>query len=137
MEIENQKKKLERDIEMEMGDDYTLDLKKNYDIEGEQKFDVIPEMWNGHNIADFVDPDILKKLEDLEREEEERINSGFYDNDEESEDEETREMRGLAKRIRDRKAIMKVEQRMNNTNKPQLPRNPRKVFNFELIVFIH
>jgi nucleolar GTP-binding protein len=129
MEIENQKKKLERDIEMEMGDDYILDLKKNYDIEGDQKFDVIPEIWNGHNIADFIDPDILKKLEALEREEELRINSGFYDNDDTSEDEETREMRGLAKRIRDRKAIMKAEQRMNQTNKPKLPRNPRKVLN--------
>lgn len=129
MEIESQKKKLERDIEMEMGEDYILDLKKNYDIEGEQKFDVIPEIWNGHNIADFVDPDILQKLEALEREEESRINSGFYDDDDTSEDEETREMRGLAKKIRDRKAIMKAEQRMNQTNKPKLPRNPRKVFN--------
>lgn len=127
MEIDSQKKKLERDIEAELGDDYILDLKKNYDIEGEQKFDLIPEIWNGHNIADFIDPDILKKLEALEKEEEERINSGFYDNDESSEDEETQEMRGLAKQIRERKAIMKVEQRMNQTNKPKLPRNPRKV----------
>jgi nucleolar GTP-binding protein len=126
MEIENQKKKLERDIEMEMGDDYILDLKKNYDIEGDQKFDLIPEIWNGHNIADFIDPDILNKLEALEREEELRINSGFYDDDDTSEDEETRQMRGLAKKIRDRKAIMKAEQRMNQTNKPKLPRNPRK-----------
>jgi nucleolar GTP-binding protein len=129
MELESQKKKLERDIEMEMGDDYILDLKKNYDIEGDQKFDLIPEIWNGHNIADFIDPDILNKLEALEREEELRINSGFYDDDDTSEDEETRQMRGLAKKIRDRKAIMKAEQRMNQTNKPKLPRNPRKVFN--------
>ncbi|CAG2172316.1 unnamed protein product [Oppiella nova] len=126
MEAEKTKKRLERHIEEELGDDYILDLKKNYDIEGDQKFDVIPEIWNGHNIADFIDPDILKKLEALEREEEEKINSGYYDVSDESEDDETKEMRGLAKRIRDRKAIMKVEQRMNNTNKPKLPRNPRK-----------
>ena len=84
----DKKKRTERDLEIELGDDYILNLKKNYDIVGDQKFDTIPEIWNGHNIADFIDPDILKKLEDLEREEEERI---------------------------------------NNTNKPQLPRNPRKV----------
>ncbi|CAG2117705.1 unnamed protein product [Medioppia subpectinata] len=126
METETRKKRLERHIEEELGDDYVLDLKKNYDIEGDQKFDVIPEIWNGHNIADFIDPDILKKLEALERDEEERINAGFYDNSDVSEDEETKEMRGLAKRIRDRKAIMKVEQRMNRTNKPRLPRPPKK-----------
>ena len=50
--------KLEREIEEELGDDYVLDLKKNYDIEGDQKFDNIPEMWEGHNIADYIDPEI-------------------------------------------------------------------------------
>lgn len=53
------KRKLEREIEEEMGDDYVLDLKKNYDIEGDQKFDVIPELWEGHNIADYIDPEIF------------------------------------------------------------------------------
>lgn len=54
------KRKLEREIEEEMGDDYVLDLKKNYDIEGDQKYDIIPEMWEGHNIADYIDPDIFE-----------------------------------------------------------------------------
>lgn len=53
-------KKLEREIEEEMGDDYVLDLKKNYDIEGDQKYDIIPEMWEGHNIADYIDPEIFE-----------------------------------------------------------------------------
>lgn len=43
-----------------MGDDYVLDLKKNYDIEGDQKYDIIPEIWEGHNIADYIDPDIFE-----------------------------------------------------------------------------
>jgi nucleolar GTP-binding protein len=34
------------------------------------KYDQVPELLNGKNIADFVDPDILQKLEALEREEE-------------------------------------------------------------------
>ena len=33
----------------------TWDLKKP-----EEKYDVIPEIWEGHNVADFVDPDIMK-----------------------------------------------------------------------------
>jgi nucleolar GTP-binding protein len=54
------KKKLEREIELEMGDDYILDLQKNYDLPDKIKYDPIPEIWEGHNIADFVDPDIEK-----------------------------------------------------------------------------
>lgn len=54
------KRKLEREIEEEMGDDYILDLKKNYDIEGDQKFDIIPEFWEGHNVADYIDPEIFE-----------------------------------------------------------------------------
>ena len=48
-----------------MGDDYVLDLQKNFDLPDDEKYDIVPETWNGHNIADYVDPDIMKKLEDL------------------------------------------------------------------------
>lgn len=58
---EKRKRKLERDIEMEMGDDYVLDLKKSYkDIPEEERWDIIPEIWEGHNIADYIDPDIFE-----------------------------------------------------------------------------
>lgn len=48
----------------------------------EWKKDVIPEVIDGKNIADFIDPDIMDKLEALEREEEKLEAEGFYDNDE-------------------------------------------------------
>jgi hypothetical protein len=54
------KRKLEKDIEEELGDDYILDLKKNYDLPDDYKYDIIPEMWEGHNIADYIDPDIFE-----------------------------------------------------------------------------
>lgn len=54
------KRKLEKELEEELGDDYTLDLKKNYDLRDEYKYDIIPEFWDGHNIADFIDPDIFR-----------------------------------------------------------------------------
>jgi len=57
---EIRKKKLEREIEMEMAEDYILDLKKNYDLPDEFKYDPIPEIWEGHNIADYVDPEIAQ-----------------------------------------------------------------------------
>lgn len=43
-----------------MGDDYVLDLKKNYDLPEDYKYDIIPEIWEGHNIADYIDPDIFE-----------------------------------------------------------------------------
>ena len=26
----------------------------------EEKYDVIPEIWEGHNVADFIDPEIME-----------------------------------------------------------------------------
>lgn len=122
MEVE--KKKLERDIEVEMGDDYILDLRKNWDLKNpEEKYDVIPELWNGHNIADFVDPEIFERLEALEKEEDMREKAGFYNNDSESEDEDMREIRELASQIRDKRKIMlQVGGEKRSVQKPRLPR---------------
>ena len=39
----------------------------------------MPEIWEGKNVADFIDPDIIEKLEALEREEEKLEAEGFYD----------------------------------------------------------
>jgi nucleolar GTP-binding protein len=45
------------------------------------KEDVIPEIMEGKNVADFIDPDIAEKLEALEREEEKLEAEGFYESD--------------------------------------------------------
>lgn len=39
----------------------------------EWKFDSVPEIMDGKNISDFIDPEIDELLEQLEREEDERI----------------------------------------------------------------
>merc|ERR1712179_888879 len=99
METSVPKRKTEREIELEEGDDYIVDLKKNYDLANpDHKYDIIPETWQGHNIADFIDPDIMKKLEALEAEEEARERAGFYDSEEEEEDESYEEIKELAKK---------------------------------------
>merc|ERR1719266_1456250 len=115
-------RKTERQIELELGDDYIVDLKKNYDLPDDQKYDVIPETWQGHNIADFIDPDIMEKLEALEKEEEARERAGYYDSDESEEDESYAEIKELAGKIRHKKAIMKADQFLDNTRKPTLNR---------------
>jgi len=117
--------KTERDIELELGDDYVLDLQKNFDIPEEEKYDVVPEHWNGHNIADYVDPDIMEKLEALEKEEELREKAGVYDSEESEEDENMKEIREMASKIRVKKKLMKNDQKMDNTKKPVVPRTTR------------
>ena len=49
---------------------YHQDLAKRYLLEdGSWKHDIMPEIVDGHNVLDFVDPDIEARLEALEREE--------------------------------------------------------------------
>ncbi|CAL7937284.1 unnamed protein product [Xylocopa violacea] len=116
-------RKLEREIEEELGDDYILDLKKNYDIEGDQKFDVIPEIWEGHNVADYIDLEIFDKLTKLEREEELREEAGMYDYKVAELSTTMRDIVQMAKQIREKKAIMKDEARIQKAStKPVVPR---------------
>ncbi|KAF0300466.1 Nucleolar GTP-binding protein 1 [Amphibalanus amphitrite] len=120
-----EKRKLERDIELEMDEEYTLDLKKHYDLPDDIKYDKIPEVWQGHNIADFVDPDILSRLEELEKEEEMREKAGVYDSDEET-DSDYEEVHELATKIRNKKKIMKIDSKLRkNKTTATMPRTGR------------
>ncbi|XP_044004786.1 nucleolar GTP-binding protein 1-like [Aphidius gifuensis] len=117
------KRKLEREIEEAEGDDYVLDLKKNYDIEGEQKFDNIPEIWEGHNIADYIDPEILARLNDLEKEEDVRTETGIYDYKAPELTPTMIDIQNLAKEIREARMIMKEESRIvKQSTKSHMPR---------------
>uniref|UniRef100_A0A9L0RW53 GTP binding protein 4 n=1 Tax=Equus caballus TaxID=9796 RepID=A0A9L0RW53_HORSE len=128
MEIGEPKRKRERDIELEMGDDYILDLQKYWDImNSSEKYDKIPEIWEGHNIADYIDPDIMQKLEELEKEEELRTAAGEYDSESESEDEEMLEIRQLARQIREKKKLKILQSKEKNTQGPRMPRTAKKV----------
>merc|ERR1712029_764926 len=123
METSVPKRKTEREIELEQGDEYIVDLKKNYDLPVDQKYDIIPETWQGHNIADFIDPDIMEKLEALEKEEEARERAGFYDSEESEEDESYAEVKELVRKIRYKKGCMKVNQVIDKNKKPTMKRN--------------
>ncbi|VVC97331.1 unnamed protein product [Leptidea sinapis] len=127
IEKENRKRKLEREIELEEGDDYVLDLQKNYsEIAEEERHDPIPEFWEGHNIADYIDPEIFDKLDELEREEELRVAGGMYATPKIELDETMREIRELAVQIRNKKAVLKDESRLvKQSTKPVMPRTSR------------
>lgn len=88
--------------------------------------DAIPEIWNGKNIADFVDPEILKRLEALEQEEDEAMENNVpMDEDEDMSDLDDEQKDKLA-RIRDKKAIIVAEHRQNkNKNHSTVSRKVR------------
>ena len=105
-----ERRKLERDIEVEEGGAgvYNINLKKNYLLDNpEWKMDKIPEVFNGKNVYDFIDPEIERKLEELEAEEEALEKSGFYDSEEEIEDDEEVEIRQKAEYIREKHQLIR------------------------------
>lgn len=72
MQAEEQEMKLERQRMEELGGAgvYSVDLWKHAKLEDPTwKYDVVPEIMDGNNVADFVDPDIDRKLAELEKEE--------------------------------------------------------------------
>lgn len=116
------KRKLERDIELEMADDYFLDLKKHYLLEEDEKYDAIPEIFEGKNVADYIDPEILQQLEELEREEEMKEQAGVYDS--EPEDKETLRTRKIAMAIRKKRSFIRKQSWLKRTrNAPVMPRS--------------
>ncbi|KAJ7583405.1 P-loop containing nucleoside triphosphate hydrolase protein [Mycena floridula] len=81
MDETEERPRLERDRELEAGGPgvYNINLKDSHLLTNpEWKFDTMPEIMDGKNIADFIDPDIAEKLEALEREEERLEKEGFY-----------------------------------------------------------
>ncbi|CAO3662177.1 unnamed protein product [Rhizopus stolonifer] len=117
---------LEKDIEIENGGAgvYNVDVKKKYLLKDDDwKYDVIPEFLDGHNVADFIDPEIEEKLEALEREEERLEQEGFYQSDEDIMDDDEEAMKVAADAIRDRKKlIVQAHRAAHGRTRPMLPK---------------
>lgn len=80
----------------------------------EHRFDKIPEIMDGKNIADFVDADIEELLEELEREEEERVNKLEEENANKSEESELDEDElRIINAIRKKKTLLQKEHQLN------------------------
>eukprot|EP00252_Welwitschia_mirabilis_P009746 TRINITY_DN22597_c0_g1_i1.p1 TRINITY_DN22597_c0_g1~~TRINITY_DN22597_c0_g1_i1.p1 ORF type:complete len:673 (-),score=112.61 TRINITY_DN22597_c0_g1_i1:311-2329(-) len=128
-EAENQKRKLEKDLENENGGAgvYSANLKKRYILADESwKEDVIPEILDGHNVADFIDPDIQQRLEELEREEGFRL-AAENEEDEEMDDVDlTPEQKEALAAIRVKKRKLIQEHRLKKSTAESRPVVPRK-----------
>merc|ERR1712226_1620303 len=103
------------------------DYRHEYDLKQDDwKFDAIPEILNGKNIADYIDPDIEARLELLEKEEEqlaaeaEAAQMEYDDSDLDSEEE------AAVTAIRERKRIIRKDKRTEtSSNKPVRSRSIR------------
>jgi nucleolar GTP-binding protein len=123
-------KKTARDLMWENGGPgvWAPDYREQYDLKEEDwRFDAIPEIIDGKNIADYVDPDIEKKLADLEAEEEQLLEElAAQQMGEEPESDLDSEEEAAVEAIRDRKAIVrKMSQANKSENKPVIPRSIR------------
>ncbi|KAK9939689.1 hypothetical protein M0R45_016378 [Rubus argutus] len=125
---EKKKRTTEKDLENENGGAgvYSASLKKNYILANDEwKEDIMPEILDGHNVFDFVDPDILNRLEELDREE-------GYTQAEETDDFEMdgmeltpEEQKALAE-IRQKKSFLIQQHRIKKSTAESRPTVPRK-----------
>ncbi|MCL7039209.1 hypothetical protein MKW94_010102 [Papaver nudicaule] len=126
------KEKLERDLENENGGAgvYTANLKKHYILEHDEwKHGIMPEILDGHNVHDFVDADILQRLEELEQEEGLQLEHEEIDEDSEMDvgkDWAPEEQETLAE-IRKQKILLIEQHRMKNGTAGNNPIVPRKM----------
>lgn len=123
------RKKTARELMWENGGPgvWAPDYREIYDLDNpDWKFDDIPEILDGKNIADYVDPDIDAKLEILEKEEEQLIaeaEAAAMGDDESDLDEEEE---AAVEAIRERKKQFRIMSHVNSTdNKPMMPRQIR------------
>ena len=119
--------RLARDTEEENGGAgvYNVNLRSSYLLaDSSWKEDRVPEILNGKNVADFIDPDIASKLEALEAEEEKLEASGYYDSDEDFEDAHEADIRMKADLIRKKREEIRNEARMRKSlkNRAVIPR---------------
>ncbi len=116
--------KLARDVELENGGAgvYNVNLKDSYLLANpEWKYDVIPEIMDGKNIADFIDPEIEEHLLRLEEEEEQFELAGAYDfAHEKPQSDQEKAFQSTLKKIRQVKKL----RHMNHSDKSNLNSRP-------------
>lgn len=96
--------------------DLTKFIPETWDLQNpEEKYDILPELINGKNMADFIDADIMAKLDELEEAEDKLIAAGFYDIPMEENTDEMKDLKKLAKKIRTTRKLGILESRFNKT----------------------
>lgn len=95
---------------------FSFPLQEHFILENSDwKYDFVPEIMDGKNIADYVDPEILRKLEDLEKEEE--MMDNILENQEMMEDEVDEEMEDALEEVKGKRSILRLEHKMNRSKR--------------------
>jgi nucleolar GTP-binding protein len=127
--VEKEKRKTERELENENGGAgvYSASLKKNYILTNDEwKEDIMPEIMDGHNVYDFIDPDILHRLEELEQEDGLRQAEEDDDDFEIDGKELTPEEQKALTEIRKKKSLLIQQHRVKKSTAESRPIVPRK-----------
>ncbi|KAK7312439.1 hypothetical protein VNO77_36299 [Canavalia gladiata] len=126
---EQEKRKTEKDLENENGGAgvYSMNLRKSYILANDEwKEDILPEILDGHNVYDFIDPDILHRVEELEREEGLRQAEAEDDDFEIDGTELTPEQQEALAEIRKKKSLLIQQHRVKKSTAESRPTVPRK-----------
>jgi len=126
-----EKRRTEKDLEAAGGGAgiYDCDVRKWFDLKDKEwQNDIIPEIIDGKNIADFIDPEIEQRLAALEREEEE-LASRYADNVDmgDESDELDEEQKVQVGQIRDKRKLIIAKRIRDRTSKSVLPRTAKRV----------
>jgi len=130
VDMNNSHRKTARDLMWENGGPgvWAPDYREQYKLKDKDwRFDAIPEIIDGKNVADYVDPGIEKKLEELEMEEDQLMKELQAQRmGEEPESDLDSEEEAAVDAIRDRKKIIRKMSQVNRSeNKPVVPRTAR------------
>jgi len=126
-----ERRTLARDIEEANGGAgvFNVDLRKDYLLDDPSwNQDRVPEIFDGKNVYDYIDPDIDAKLQALEDEEERLEKEGFYESEEEMADESEEEVLQKAEYIREKHRMIRNEAKMKKSlkNRAIIPRKAIK-----------
>lgn len=106
---------------------YSADLRKEWlAVREEWRNDIVPEIIDGKNIVDFIDPDIEKRLAELEAEEAILERKADEEALEEPDSDLGEADKELLQKIRSKRAQVMTKNRMKKSlNKPIMPRKVR------------
>jgi nucleolar GTP-binding protein len=125
---QGQRFRTERDLEEEQGGPgvYTSDARAQYDLErSEWRYDIMPEVMDGHNVQDFFDPEVEQRLQELEQEEMERTKTEEEPPEPSGEEHLTAEERSMLEQIRQKRSRMHEESKRRRGMGNSRPRMPR------------
>lgn len=125
-----QRRKSEKQIEYENGGPgiYQFDYRTHHMLENDDwKFDIIPEIMDGKNIADFIDPDIDARLDALEDEEQRLMEMEMEQAMADTPFEDlTDDQKELVRQIREKRVLIKNDNDLKkNQNTAPMPRKSR------------